>query len=176
MGHWRSLHARSVRDQKTIGGLWLSHLARERTDMYFVTVSPGGTLDTDAMRDAVAAPLLSRSGLQSHRGGEACSVWWAPSTRWESAPSDTYVAALTEDGFPLFPRCAWHGAGISPRRRRCFRFRISHWRGGVLTDQKDITVYPTGMLHSRRGGGRESRPCQGAASRAARTSKAKEVE
>ena len=163
---------------RSVGGLWLSHLAWERADMYkmFVTVSPGGTLDTDAMHDAVQ-PLRALDLASSPiPGREVCSVWWAPSTRWESAPNDTYVAALTEDGFPLFPRCAWHGAGISPRRRRCFRFRISHWCGGVLTDQKDITVYPTGMLHSRRGGGRESRPCQGAASRAARASKAKEVE
>ena len=42
-------------NSKLLGGLWLSHLAKEQPGIYFVSVSPGGTA-TDVY-DTAPAPM-----------------------------------------------------------------------------------------------------------------------
>ena len=114
---------------KTIGGLWLSQLAKERKNIYFATVSPGGSLDTDAMKDSVQ-PL--RAIASNPIMGSMFRLMRAVHSKEDCAKR--YVAALTENEFPnKFPSGSVIGSPAS-----LFPFYIG--AAGPLTNQKEI--YP----------------------------------
>ena len=124
----RKMHA-VYGSAKTIGGLWLSKLAKERKNVYFATVSPGGSLDTDAMRNSVE-PL--RTIASSPFFGSIFRLMGADHSKGECAKR--YVAALTEEDFPTrFPSGSVLGSPSS-----FIPFYVG--AAGPLTDQKDI--YP----------------------------------
>ena len=124
----RIMHA-AYGSSKTIGGLWLSQLAKEHPNVYFATVSPGGTLESGAMGHSVwPLNVIASSPIAG------AMFRWLGAVHSKEDCVKRYVTALTQDDFPSrFPSGSVLGSPSS-----IFPFYIG--AAGPLTNQKDI--YP----------------------------------
>jgi len=92
---------------KIIGGLWISQLAKERPEIYFVTVSPGGTFGTDVYR-TMPKPIPFVMGLSVTK----TAMTWLGAGHSLDVGAKRYVEAVSAASFPdRFPSGSVVGGG-----------------------------------------------------------------
>jgi len=127
---YRSLRQRmaTYANSKLIGGLWLATLAKERPDIYFASVSPGGCV-TDVY-DTMPFPMPQMMG--SPTVGKALVALGVCHSL--AAAARRYVLAVTDGGFQR--RFASGSVVGGPY------IRIAH-PSGALVDQSEFSSYYT---------------------------------